>query len=419
MNVTYPLVPSEITAFASSKRAVLVVEEGQPAYLEDAITATLRRHDVNTTVVGKQVFPLAGDYAGAVLVSGIGRFLEGSVPDGVDLEEIASLIKRTVDTKIEGALALGIPVPARPPAFCTGCPERPVLSALKLVEKDIGKIHVSADVGCHTMSTIPPFNLGNTMLGYGLGLSSSTGIAPSMRNRVISLMGDGGFWHGGLGSGVANHVFNRNDGVLVIFKNGYSSATGHQNIPSSGINGRGEPVQMDIVRALKGVGVTWIRTVRSYDVGKMMKTMKEAMTTKFDGLKVIIADGECQLARQRRIRPQIARQIAAGERTIRTRFGIDHDVCTGDHSCIRLSGCPSLSIKPNPSPLRTDPVASVTESCVGCGLCGEVAHAAVLCPSFYRAEIVQNPSFMDRLFDRVRRRIIAFLQSRSRPLAVS
>jgi indolepyruvate ferredoxin oxidoreductase alpha subunit len=57
--------------------------------------------------------------------------------------------------------------------------------------------------------------------------------------------------------------------------------------------------------------------------------------------------------------------------------------------------------------LRTDPVASVVDSCVGCGLCGEVAHAAVLCPSFYRAEIVRNPSWWDRVIDRIRQRMIA------------
>ena len=75
---------------------------------------------------------------------------------------------------------------------------------------------------------------------------------------------------------------------------------------------------------------------------------------------------------------------------MKTRYGVDDEICTGDHSCIRLSGCPSLTVKPIPDPLRTDPVATVIESCVGCGLCGEVAHAAVLCPSFYRAEIVSN-----------------------------
>jgi indolepyruvate ferredoxin oxidoreductase alpha subunit len=120
------------------------------------------------------------------------------------------------------------------------------------------------------------------------------------------------------------------------------------------------------------------------------------MTTTEKGLKVIIAEGECMLAVQRREKPLNRKKIAAGERVVRTRFGIDDDVCTGDHSCIRLSGCPSLTIKPNPDPLRTDPVAHVDNNCVGCGLCGEVAHAAVLCPSFYRAEIVHNANRFDR-----------------------
>ena len=91
---------------------------------------------------------------------------------------------------------------------------------------------------------------------------------------------------------------------------------------------------------------------------------------------------------------------------MRERFGVDSDTCTGDHSCIRLSGCPSLSIKPNPDPLRTDPVATVLDSCVGCGVCGEVSHAAVLCPSFYKARIVSNPTRWDRFAERVRAAVI-------------
>ena len=103
------------------------------------------------------------------------------------------------------------------------------------------------------------------------------------------------------------------------------------------------------------------------------------------------------LNKQRREKPLVRKALAAGERVVRERFGVDSDTCTGDHSCIRLTGCPSLSIKPNPDPLRTDPVATVLDSCVGCGLCGEVSHAAVLCPSFYRAQIVSNPTRWDRL----------------------
>jgi indolepyruvate ferredoxin oxidoreductase alpha subunit len=112
--------------------------------------------------------------------------------------------------------------------------------------------------------------------------------------------------------------------------------------------------------------------------------------------------------RQRRERADDAEKLKRGERVVRVRFGVDDEICTGDHSCIRLSGCPSLTVKPSPDPLRSDPVATVIESCVGCGLCGEVAHAAVLCPSFYRAEIIRNPSRWDRALHRVRRSVIGW-----------
>ena len=142
----------------------------------------------------------------------------------------------------------------------------------------------------------------------------------------------------------------------------------------------------------------------------MAKALREAFTTDEPGLKVIVAEGECQLERQRRIRPILARLLGAGQRVVRTRFGVDDDTCTGDHSCIRLSGCPSLTLKASSDPLKVDPVAHVNHSCVGCGLCGEVAHAAILCPSFYRAEIVQNPNAWDRVIAHLRGRVIGWLQ---------
>jgi indolepyruvate ferredoxin oxidoreductase, beta subunit len=141
----------------------------------------------------------------------------------------------------------------------------------------------------------------------------------------------------------------------------------------------------------------------------MANTLKEAMRTAERGLKVIIADGECMLVRQRRIRAEDAEKLERGERVVKTRYGVDDEICTGDHSCIRLSGCPSLTVKPNPDPLRSDPVATVIESCVGCGLCGEVAHAAILCPSFYRADIISNPNWWDRTLHNVRAKVIEWL----------
>jgi indolepyruvate ferredoxin oxidoreductase, alpha subunit len=388
MNVTYPMIPEELVAFCAGKQQVLVVEEGQPAYIEEAVLAILRRHDVNGVKLrGKDVLPMAGEYTGEVVLTGVSKFLDRAAA----LEPIVSL--KTRASELLGGL------PARPPGFCVGCPERPVFSAMKVIEKEVGKFHLSGDIGCHTFSTLPPFNIGNTVLGYGLGLASNSAVHPALGTRTVTMMGDGGFWHNGLTSGIANSVFNKNDGILVIMKNGYSSATGTQELPSSPQHSESKAPDMSIERALQGIGVGWMKTVNNYDVAAVMKTLKDAMTTKYDGLKVIIAEGECQLERQRKVRPENARKLAAGERVVRVKYGVDEDTCTGDHSCIRLSGCPTLTIKDNPDPLRRDPVATVIEGCVGCGLCGENAHAAVLCPSFYRAEVIQNPTWWDKLWN--------------------
>jgi indolepyruvate ferredoxin oxidoreductase, alpha subunit len=388
MNVAYPMIPDEIVEFCAGKKRVLVVEEGQPAFIEDAIQAALRRAEANEVkVLGKGMLPLAGEYTGEVVLTGISRFL--------DSEKAVDAIKAL---KARASQLLGV-VPARPPGFCVGCPERPVFSAMKVAERDTGPVHVSADIGCHLFSSLPPFNIGNTVLGYGLGLASNSAVNSMFGKRTVSIMGDGGFWHNGLTTSIANAVFNKDDGILVIMKNGYSSATGTQELPSSPQHSESKSEDMAIERALAGVGVGWVKTVDNYRVAEVTKVLKDAMSTDYKGLKVIIAEGECQLERQRKLRPVVAEKLAKKERHVRVKYGVDEDTCTGDHSCIRLSGCPTLTVKDNPDPLRRDPVATVIDGCVGCGLCGENAHAAVLCPSFYRAEVIQNPTWWDKLWN--------------------
>jgi indolepyruvate ferredoxin oxidoreductase alpha subunit len=234
-----------------------------------------------------------------------------------------------------------------------------------------------------------------------------------MASRPLAVMGDGGFWHNGLLSGVASNLLNKGDAVLVVMQNGYSSATGTQELISSPPkdsrdNSGASATHADrtIENALQGLGVQWVRTVHTYDVSTMQRTLNEALTTGERGLKVIVAEGECQLERQRRVKPETARKLKSGERVVKVKYGVDEDTCTGDHSCIRLSGCPTLTVKDNPDPLRKDPVATVIDGCVGCGLCGENAHAATLCPSFYRAEVVQNPGWWDRFLNGFRNLLV-------------
>jgi len=398
LNVAYPLIDDELAAFCAGKRAVLVVEEGQPEFIEQALHAILRRAGLPAVVMGKGPLPRAGEYTGQVLKDGVEEFLVAHAG--------RNLAPRQPPPPLTTA-----DVPARPPGFCTGCPERPVFTAMKLVEKELGPFHVSCDIGCHLFSILPPFNIGNTTMGYGLGWSGAAAFnVPDSQRRTISVMGDGGFWHNGLTSGVGGAVFNRSDSVLIIVDNGYSAATGGQDILSSRPGNVSRSTEHAIADAVRGVGVDWVRTVRTYDIGLMRKTLREALTTPLKGPKVIVAQAECMLNRQRREKPLFTAAVKAGKRVVRQRFGVDDDLCTGDHSCIRLSGCPSLTVKPNPNPLREDPVAHVNNDCVGCGVCGEVAHAAVLCPSFYRADILYNPTRWDQSWARMRRGVIRALQ---------
>jgi indolepyruvate ferredoxin oxidoreductase alpha subunit len=221
MNVTYPTIPEEIVEFARSKKSILIVEEGQPAYIEEQVLATLRRHEVNDVKVrGKDVLPMAGEYTGEVVLTGIARFMDREN----SLNSMQALKQKAAE------LLGGLPV--RPPGFCVGCPERPVFSAMKILEKDTGKFHMSADIGCHLFSTLPPVQHGQHRARLRAWASPRTpAVEPMFAKRTVTMMGDGGFWHNGLTTGIANTVFNKNDGVLVIMKNGYSSATGTQELP--------------------------------------------------------------------------------------------------------------------------------------------------------------------------------------------
>jgi indolepyruvate ferredoxin oxidoreductase, alpha subunit len=421
LNVTYPLVGHQVIDFCLGKRSVLVVEEGQPDYIEQSIATLLRRGDVSTPLSGKDVLPMGGEYTAEVLARGLLAWLAKHAASW-DTQPVAAWLqgmqarRQAVATQLQDK-----PLPPRPPGFCVGCPERPVFSAIKLAQQNVGPLHVAADIGCHALATFEPFNTGHTILGYGMSLASRAGVSPHMQRRVLSIMGDGGFWHNGLITGVQASLFNGDDAVLLIFKNGYTSATGTQDIISTpdarakqtAVN-QGDSLahaNQTIERALEGLGVKWLRVVHSYDVDAMRRTLEEAFESSFTGLKVVIAEGECQLERQRRIKPWIKELLQRGERVVRVKYGVDEDVCNGDHACIRLSGCPTLTLKDNPDPLKVDPVATVIDGCVGCGLCGSNAHAATLCPSFYRAEVVKNPTWTERLVHRARQVVVKVLQT--------
>jgi indolepyruvate ferredoxin oxidoreductase alpha subunit len=408
LNVVFPLVEDEVTGFLADKEAVLIVEEGNPTFIEEQIKAIAFDHGLTCKIHGKDVLPLAGEYVCDVVRDGLVKFFDKTGAANWAQTARARQDEILAETRAAQA-ALEAPMVARPPGFCTGCPERPLFSALKLVQGEIGKFHISSDIGCNLFSTLPPFNMGSTVLGYGLSLASASAIGPALDQPNVAVMGDGGFWHNGLTSGAIHAHWNKEDSVLIVLENGYAAATGQHHVPSTGTTPWGEQSRVSIEQALTSIGVKWIRRVDSYNVRATMKTLREALTRRTRDLRVIISDNECRLAFERRRRGELAAAEKAGKTVVRAKFGIDEEVCVGDHSCIRNNGCPSLSLRPARDPLKNGPTANIESSCVACGLCGELAHASALCPSFYKAERIINPGLWQRLAARLAAPLMALM----------
>ena len=412
LNVTYPLIDDEVAAFAANKKAILMVEEGQPEFIEQALNTILRRRDIQTKICGKDVLPMAGEYTAHGRHQGHQGFSRAACQQAARQRPAApGCLRRARRSESQGARESGAAAAA---GFLRRLPGAADLCGDEARRSGSSASTTSPATSAATLfAALPPFNVGATTMGYGLGPASSSAFNVKADKRPISIMGDGGFWHNGLSSSIGNAVYNKQDGVIMVVDNFYSAATGGQDIMSSRAINPARSTNNSIVDAVKGVGVKWVRHIdRTYDVPRMRDILREALTTKEPGPKVIVASSECMLNKQRRVNPLFQKSVRGGERMVRERFGVDEDVCTGDHACIRLSGCPSLSVKHTDDPLKDDPVAAIDQNCVGCGNCGEVSEAAVLCPSFYRADIIHNPTWFDRFVAGLRRAVIGFLQRR-------
>ncbi len=405
LNVTNPLVPEEIILFMRDKKAVLIVEEGMPNLIEEQIRSIAQRAKLGLDIFGKDILPQAGEFTPDHIAKGVGTFLLKNTVNNYEREKIKERSEFTEKHKQKAAGFLKDPVAKRNPVFCTGCPERPIFTAIKILEEDYGRSYYASDIGCYSMSGLPPFDLSNSITGMGIGLASAGALSRMANKRVVSFMGDGTFWHSGLTTSISNAVYNNQNAILIILENFWTSMTGHHENPASGKNMRQEGVGMDIEKALKGTGVRWIKAVDPYNLQDSINVLTEAYEED-EGLRVIISRGECQLEKTRRERVVLKSKLKSGKRMVQKKLGVDPDLCTGDHSCMRYNGCPSLTLKESPTILRDDPVAHIEQSCVGCGLCGEIAHAAVLCPSFYKVEIIENPSMLDRVGARINKSLL-------------
>ncbi len=383
LHALFPLVEDEIAAFLKDKDEVLVVEEGEPALLEREIRAIAQQVGWDGRIVRQEFLPPTGELTTDIVTEGVAKFLDSR--NGV------SIVKPALP-----ATDL-LPVAPRFPNFCTGCPERPaVLTALKIFRErhpDV-RIEVALDIGCYIMGIYYLREWVSPVTGMGTCLASSLAASFLSQARTIYIVGDGTFWAQALTTSISNALYHRQDCIVLILENFWTAMTGHQPNPSTKHGERAG--NLDIEATLKGMGAAWVKVVNPYEVGEVVRLLEEAWQQPELGPRFLIVRGECMLERSRRERKERETQKQAGQRVTEQRFGVDPLVCTGDHSCLHYNNCPSLSVRPSPHPLRKDLVVQVESTCVACGLCGSVAHAAKLCPSFYRVEWVHNPSWWEK-----------------------
>jgi indolepyruvate ferredoxin oxidoreductase alpha subunit len=231
LNVTYPLIDAEFARFCVGKKAILIIEEGQPEFIEQAVNTILRRADIQTRVEGKGMLPMAGEYTGGVMKAGLRKFVAAYRPDLLP-DARAPAAAAPDDRLAKAQQAVAGKVHGRPPSFCTGCPERPIFAAMTLVERELGAHHVSCD---RLSPVLDPAAVQSRQHHHGLWprRRRRRGFQRRRSKRAIALVGDGGFWRNGLASSVSNAVFNKSDNVLIVVDNGYSAATGGQDVLSS------------------------------------------------------------------------------------------------------------------------------------------------------------------------------------------
>ncbi|ADG07016.1 indolepyruvate ferredoxin oxidoreductase subunit alpha [Kyrpidia tusciae] len=401
LNVIFPLSERQVLEFFEGKEIVLLVEEGKPNLLEQSIRSILHRSRVPVAFHGQDIVPDVGELTPDRLLPALAQFLERALP------ELGETVQRETALRLqrkEMAEKMLEPVTPRVPTFCVGCPERPVFSQMKIMEELSGEVDFHAgDVGCYGMAGLAPFWMADSNIGMGAGLAAAAALSEMTDQKVVSVIGDGTLWHSGLNSSVVNALYNNQNATYVVLDNGWTAMTGHHENPTTGqtLTGEKTRVRMKIEEALRGLGIRKVEKENPYDYRKFTKKLKRLREDPEGGLRVLISEAECQLERQRRIRPKRQKDIAAGKRVVVERLGVDDEVCVGDHACIRFNGCPSLTLGESPNRLRESKIATIDHQCVGCGVCGEVAQAAWLCPSFYKVSVVINTPWYERIVEKI------------------
>jgi indolepyruvate ferredoxin oxidoreductase alpha subunit len=316
LGICYPLPPALIAEFAAGVDKLYVVEELDP-FLEDQVKA------MGITVTGKALFPLTGEiHPNRIAAAIAGKPLATPLPVPEDM-----------------------PVPARPPVLCPGCPHRSVFYVLRQQ-----KLLVSGDIGCYTLGALPPLGAIDSCICMGASISAGLGYEkgnPELKGKIVSVIGDSTFFHSGM-TGLMDVVYNRGSTLTIILDNRTTAMTGHQHNPGTGYTLKGDPTTtLELAPICRALGVRRVREVDPYDIKALQAAIKEEAAA--DEPSVIISRRACALL----------------DKSAKPLYEIN-DNCRNCGACLRL-GCPAMA-------REGDSVTIDPALCAGCGVCAQVCN---------------------------------------------
>ena len=264
LSVTFPIDPEILEQFSKLADNIVVVEEKGPI-IENQIKTILRDmvQDGEITkepnVWGKVFpkdedgFPEESGLTPSTLIEKIGGLILdiGDRTAKYDEKKIQSELDLLTEIK-----AYGILVPPRSPGFCAGCPHRETLSAVHSMRDEPAHkdIFAHGDIGCYSMSFLPPFGEMHNLTAMALGGAAGSGMDPFVTNKQYALMGDSTFFWRGM-TAISNSIKEAQDILYIILENKNTAMTGHQPTPESGHNIMGDKTTaQDIESIVRAMG---------------------------------------------------------------------------------------------------------------------------------------------------------------------
>jgi len=318
LSMSYPLPKKLICEFAENVSEIYVIEELDP-FIEEQVKA------MGISVKGKDYLPICGELNPNIVRS---AFLNKKT----DEEPIIELKSQ--------------PIPIRPPVLCPGCPHRGVFYVLKKL-----RLNVTGDIGCYTLSTLPPLSALHTCICMGSSIGIAHGIDKAgEKKKTVAVIGDSTFIHSGI-TGLINIVYNKGTSTVIILDNRTTAMTGGQAHPATGYTLQKEETKaLDFAKLGKAIGIEHVCIIDPYDLDETERVIREEVERPEPSL--IITNRPC---------------ILLDRKSRKSPKKIDQEVCKFCKLCLRL-GCPALLLKEDR--LEINPIL-----CAGCGLCSRVCNS--------------------------------------------